>query len=459
MEIAEEYDVGLKGKWLAVCKLSFTLPLGESAYQGRRGNAHDAKPQLSRRRGFDCREKQGRVNVVAQSDSMSGRTLPSFRFDPPGGRVKIAGVRLTGCSLLLVIVAFVGWSTDAVAHDYPPITALPEASSKLDPAHVALGRKLFFDPRLSGDATISCATCHNPAHGWADGLPMSDGYPGSKYFRNTPTVINASLGRLMYWDGRLPAADMPTIVRDHIAEAHFFQADGRLIIERMRQVPEYEDGFKSAFGGEPTYGRILNSVSAFVKSLRSQNVPFDQFVGGDKSAISESAVRGIELFQDKAGCIQCHNGAMLSDGQFHSLGLEVNKDIFRDPQRHITFRRFFRTLGVPGYENLRSDPGLLCVSKAKADMGLMRTPTLREVSNTAPYMHDGQLATLEEVVSFYNAGGGPDASRDAKLKPLGLTDNEQTDLVEFLKTLSGDPLNGTKPELPKYELRKPGENN
>ena len=363
------------------------------------------------------------------------------------------------CLSLFVVVTFSATSSTAIAEDYAPITALPAASSTLDPAHVDLGRKLFFDPRLSGDATISCVTCHDPAHGWSDGLQMSKGYPGSKYFRNTPTVVNASLGRLMYWDGRLPAADMSTVVRDHIAEAHFFQADGRLLIERMRQVPEYEEGFKNAFGGEPTYGRILNSVAAFVKSLRSQNVPFDKFIGGDKEAISESAVRGFELFQSKAGCIQCHNGAMLSDGRFHSLGMEVNKDIFRDPQRHITFRRFFRTLGVPGYENLRSDPGLLCVSKAKADLGLMRTPTLREVSNTAPYMHDGQLATLEEVVAFYNMGGGPVESKDAKLKPLGLTDREQADLVEFLKTLSGDPLDGTKPELPKYELRKLGENN
>jgi len=346
-----------------------------------------------------------------------------------------------------------------VAQSYPPLAALPSAKSAPDPAKVAIGRKLFFDPRLSGDATISCATCHNPAHGWADGLPMSDGYPGSKYFRNTPTVVNASLGRLMYWDGRLPATDMPTIVRDHIAEAHFFQADGRLIIERLRQVPEYEAGFKQAFGGEPTYGRILNSVAAFVRSLRSQNVAFDKFVGGDKAAISESAQRGFELFQGTAGCIRCHHGAMLSDGGFHSLGLEVNPDIFLEPQRHITFRRFFRTLGVPGYEHLRTDPGLLCVSKSKADMERMRTPTLREVSNTAPYMHDGQLATLEDVVAFYNNGGGPRTSKDPQLKPLGLTAEQQADLVEFLKTLSGDPLDGTKPELPKYELRELGDNN
>lgn len=424
MEIAEKYDAG--------------------------SVAHDSAPAKCFGNGNPVVVRPGAEGRRAHEASSWGRlfspTMKPSCFQVP-------------CLRLLAVVSIVVSYSALMAQDYPPITALPKNSSKPDPAHVALGRKLFFDPRLSGDATISCATCHDPAYGWSDGLQMSKGYPGSKYFRNTPTVVNASLGRLMYWDGRLPAADMPTVVRDHIAEAHFFQADGRLLIERMRQVPEYEEGFKKAFGGEPTYGRILNSVAAFVKSLRSQNVPFDQFVGGDKSAISEAAVRGLELFQSKAGCIQCHNGAMLSDGKFHSLGLEVNRDIFRDPQRHITFRRFFRTLGVPGYENLRSDPGLLCVSKAKADMGLMRTPTLREVSNTAPYMHDGQLATLEDVVAFYNTGGGPVESKDAKLIPLGLTDKEQADLVEFLKTLSGDPLDGTRPELPKYELRKLGENN
>lgn len=358
---------------------------------------------------------------------------------------------------IVVLSAACFLSAAAVAQEAKPLAALPTVKAQ-DPAQVALGRQLFFDPRLSGDATISCATCHDPDHGWADGLELSKGYPGSLYFRNTPTAMNASLNRYVYWDGRLPAADMATIVRDHIAEAHFFQADGRLVIERMRQVPSYEAAFKSTFGGEPTYGRILNSIAAFVRSLNSTDVPFDKFLGGDKSALSESAQAGLKLFQGKAGCIQCHNGAMLSDGEFHSLGLEANREIFATPERHITFRRFFRTLGVPNYEHLRNDVGLSCVSKADHDLERMRTPTLREVSNTAPYMHDGQLATLLDVVKFYNAGGGPRESKDKRLKPLGLSDEEQDQLVEFLKSLSGKPADATRPEIPKYELRTLGEN-
>lgn len=345
----------------------------------------------------------------------------------------------------------------ANSQEPPPLAPLPSADAP-DADQVALGRKLFFDPRLSGDATISCATCHDPEKGWADGLELSKGYPGSLYFRNTPTVMNVTRNRFVYWDGRLPASDMATIVRDHISEAHFMQADGRLVIEKMRQVPEYEAAFKATFGGEPTYGRILNSVAAFVASLYSTDVPFDNFLGGDKSALSESAQRGLELFRGKAGCIQCHHGAMLSDGSFHSLGLQANREIFRTPERHITFRRFYRTLGVPNYEQLRNDIGVCCVTKADHDRELMRTPTLREVSNTAPYMHDGQLATLEDVVRFYNDGGGPRASKDKLLKQLGLGDEEQNDLVEFLKSLSGKPAEFKKPELPKYELRTLGEN-
>ncbi|MGZ0163049.1 MAG: cytochrome-c peroxidase [Planctomycetales bacterium] len=363
--------------------------------------------------------------------------------------------RIFGTLTILLVVA----SSVAKAQNQPRLLAvLPSLGKTLDPAQVDLGRQLFFDPRLSGDATISCATCHSPEHGWADGIALSKGYPGTRYFRNTPTVVNAALGRLMYWDGRLPSSDLPTLVRDHISEAHFLQADGRLVIERMRQVPEYERQFKSAFGGEPSYGRILNAVAAFVSSLTSQEVPFDKFLAGDEAAISEEARRGLEIFKGKAGCIQCHDGAMLSDGKFHSLGLNANPEIFQDPLRHITFRRFFRTLGVADYAAMRHDAGLYCVTKVKHDRELIRTPTLREVSKTAPYMHDGQLPTLEAVVSFYNSGGGPRASKDARLKPLGLTDVEQADLVTFLKTLSGKPIEVAKPKLPAYQLRKLGDN-
>lgn len=367
---------------------------------------------------------------------------------------------LVGVLSLTVSVVLLRGTLSAAAGPTPDqaLAPLPTLASKPDPGQVALGRLLFFDPKVSGDATISCSSCHDPSKGWTDGLPLSKGYPGSLYFRNTPTVINAAHGRYLYWDGRLPASDLPTLVRDHIAEAHFMQADGRLVIERLRQVPTYENGFKKAFGGEPTYGRILDAVTAFLQTLSSRDVPFDRYLGGDTGAISQAAQRGLELFEGKAGCIRCHSGPLLSDGGFHNLGLTANREIFRTPERHITFRRFFKTLGLPEYVELREDVGLYGVTKRPEDRGRFRTPTLREVSNTPPYMHDGSLATLEEVIEFYNRGGEVGSGKDPLLAPLGLTAGETTDLKEFLETLSGRPISMTPLEIPEYELRSLGEN-
>ena len=339
------------------------------------------------------------------------------------------------------------------------LAPLPALAQPPDPQQAALGKLLFFDLRLGGDATIGCVSCHDPDNGWADGLPLSKAYPGALYFRNTPTVINAVHGGYLYWDGRLPASDLPTVVRDHISEAHFLQADGRLIVERLRQIPAYEEGFKEAFGGEPTYGRLLNAVTAFLQTLRSREVPFDRYLGGDGTAISASAQRGLELFRGTANCVQCHDGAMLSDGGFHNLGLATHPDIFATPERHITFRRFFKMLGVSEYATLRDDLGLYAITKQPGDRGRFRTPTLRELVATAPYMHDGSIETLEEVVRFYNDGGGAGPGKDPLLSPLALTPGEIRDLVEFLGTLSGSPIavDPATVKMPLYELRGPGD--
>jgi len=339
-----------------------------------------------------------------------------------------------------------------------PLAPLPSLSTPPNPQQVDLGKSLFFDVRLAGDGSTSCSSCHDPDKGWADGIPLSRGYPGSLYFRNTPTVLNAVHGGYLYWDGRLPASDLPTLIRDHIAEAHFLQADGRLVIERLRQIPFYEEGFKKAFGGEPTYGRILNSIAAYLRTLRSRDVPFDRFLRGNVNAISLPANRGLQVFRGKAGCNGCHHGAMLTDGGSHNLGVPTNQDIFQTPERHISFRRFLKMLGVSEFATLREDVGRYALTKQEEDRGRFRTPTLREISNTAPYMHDGSLPTLEAVVDFYNQGGGEVEGKDAALKPLGLNEREKADLVEFLKTLAGAPIDVEKVELPPYALRKLGEN-
>lgn len=340
---------------------------------------------------------------------------------------------------------------------YEPLGPLPGLKAP-DAAQVDLGRQLFFDPRIAGDATFSCAKCHDPKKAFSDGQPLSEGYPGSLYFRRSLSIINAAYHKRLYWDGRLDGKDMPTLVRDHISEAHFMNADGRLVIERIRQVPEYEEGFKKAFKGEPSYGRILSAISAYVMTIESRNVPFDRFIMDDKSAISSEAVSGYKLFTGKAACIRCHNGSLFSDDEFYNLDIPTNPDIFKEPKRHITFRRFFRTLGVEGYENLRHDPGLYVVTKREEDRGKFRTPSLREVAGRPPYMHNGAFRTIEEVIEFYDRGSSNAANKDKLLKPLGLTSTEKKQLLEFLRSLSGDEISVEPIKLPPYKIRKLGKN-
>jgi cytochrome c peroxidase len=348
-------------------------------------------------------------------------------------------------------LALIGSAAAWGAETYPPLAPLPELKSP-NPARVELGRYLFFDERISGDASISCATCHEPSKGWADGLPLSKAYPGSEYFRNAKTVLNAVHAKVLFWDGRLSSKPFQTHVRDHITETHFMNMDGRLMQERIKQVPEYVEMFQKAWGAEPSFGKIRNSIRDFEMTLVSRNVPFDRFLKGDKRALSSEAKNGLELFKGKAGCIRCHNGAYLSDGNPYNLGVPANPDILNSPMRHFTMRSFFLGMGVPGFEYLTEDVGYFTVSKMGEDKGKFVTPTLREVSRTAPYMHNGTIKTLEEVVEFYNKGGGKASNKTPMLKPLRLTSSEKAALVEFLKSLSGDEVTVQVPKLPEYKL-------
>lgn len=333
---------------------------------------------------------------------------------------------------------------------------LPE-TPKLNPKQVALGKMLFFETRLSGDGSTSCASCHQPQHAYTDNLELSIGYPTTLYFRNTPTIVNTAFKKTLFWDGRITGSDLQTLVRDHISEAHFFQADGRLCVERLRQVPEYEQMFKDAFGTEPAYGKILSALEAFIQSQNSIDAPVDGYLKGNQDALSPSAQKGYTLFvAGKAGCVNCHNGPLLSDNSYHNTGVATNPDIFKNPLRHITFRRFFKTLGVENYANLKEDVGYYSLTKESKDKGKFRTASLREAAKTAPYMHNGMLKTLKDVVEFYNKGGGRDRNKDPLLKPLHLTAAEKKDLVEFLNALSGKDVDVKAPMLPEYKVREFG---
>ncbi len=324
-----------------------------------------------------------------------------------------------------------------------------------------LGRLLFHDGRLSGDGSTPCVSCHKPNESFTDGEPLSGGYSrGSLHFRNAPTLINASKMPVYYWDGRFSRGDLASVVRDHIAEAHFMNLDGRLLIERMRQIPEYERGFIQAFGSEVSYGKALNAIVAYLETLESsEDNPYLRFRTGDRSTLSAQAQRGLQLFEGKAGCVGCHSGELLSDGDFHALGAPDNDSIFAEPLRHITFRRFFRTLGVSEFVAMRDDPGLFALTQDEDDRGKFRTPSLLEVARTAPYMHGGALPTLRDVVEFYNEGGGVSPNKDATLSPLRLTESEIDDLETFLRSLASPSADEDEaPDLPAYQSRTLGEN-
>lgn len=322
------------------------------------------------------------------------------------------------------------------------------------PTKAALGETLFFDPRLSGDSAVSCSTCHMPDKAWTDGQALANGYTSTGYFRNTPTLLNASKQQTLDWDGRFSGEDMDSAIRDHLAEAHFMRLDGRLMVERMKQVPEYDEAFIDLYGNEVSFGKVLDALGKFVATLESQHHPYFRFQAGDDGALSEQAQRGLALFEGKAGCSACHSGDLLSDGDFHATGVPANPEVFSDPARHISFRRFFKQFGVGDFVQLREDVGRFALTHEEEDRGRFRTPSLLEVARTAPYMHNGVFEDLEEVVRFYNDGGGEASHGDPLLQPLGLTEDEIGDLVAFLESLRSPEAPFEAPDPPKYAPRE-----
>jgi len=353
-------------------------------------------------------------------------------------------------ALFAVVLAIV--PAAATASD-TKLAPLPDAK-EVKAARAELGRMLFFDNRLSGDTGNSCATCHDPAKGWGDGKPLSDGYTSIQYFRNAPSLFNAGHRTYFMWDARLDGSDLGTLVRDMLTEAHTMNMDSRLAQERLKQVPEYQAMFQKAFGWDPYGGKIYGAIAEYLKTIRTLDAPLDKYLRGDAGALGEAEKRGMALFEGKAGCAQCHSGSMLSDGQVHATGVPENEDIAKNAARQISMLRHYATMGTPNYMNMRRDVGHYVVTKDKADIGKFLTPSLWDVGQTGPYMHNGVFATLEEVVSFYDAGGG----KGAGLEPLALSESEKSDLVAFLKAMTGKAPTETPPDLPEYQLRKVGVN-
>ncbi len=353
---------------------------------------------------------------------------------------------------------------------FPALTALPpppippdnlqtldeKGFPTMDDPKVQLGKLLFFDTRLSGDNSVSCATCHEPDQGWGLNSAISRGYPGTSHWRNSHTVVNSAYMWKLFWDGSAKALE-PQAKAANTGLSGNGKTD--MMEERLRQCPDYVKMFKEVFGTEiPLLDDAWRAIAAFERVLVQPDTPFDLYMKGDKTALDESQVRGLELFNGKAKCIQCHNGPMFNDQKFYNVGVPQQPSFLEDPIQQITHRFQYYSKGATEniYRNGKIDLGLYFVSKRKGDIGKFRTQTLRYLIYTPPYMHNGVFDTLEEVVDFYNDGGGEDmthksygiANKSKRLKPLNLTDPEKADLVAFLESLSGDELYMDPPVLP-----------
>ncbi len=311
---------------------------------------------------------------------------------------------------------------------------------------VELGKKLFFDRRLSGDGTMSCATCHNPEIGFTDGLPISLSYPTTRNWRNSPTLINVAFKTTLFHDGRADSLEQQALFP--LMSAFEMNQNLDYMEEELRAVPAYVQEFKRAFGSE-TITRLVvaEAIAAFQRTLISRGSPLDLFLDGDSAVLSAKTHLGMELFTGKAGCIRCHRGVNLSDGQFHRTGAPDNPAMKDDPRTIATIRFVAKVAGYDKYSSLTEDPGRYLVTGLKSDWKAFATPTLRDISRSAPYMHNGALETIEDVINFYDKGGGE--ANTAGLVPLGLTAQEKIALEAFLvDALTGKSIIIDYPRIP-----------
>ena len=330
--------------------------------------------------------------------------------------------------LALAVMAVVG--LPAIAQLAMAQEAGPIAPMEVKPELAELGKRMFYDTRLSGDTTLACASCHQPDKAFTDGLALSAAYTGAAHFRNAPTLANVGYRDAWQHDGRL-GTNLNDVAREMITETYLMNMDMRIMQERMKQDPVYVAMFEAAGKGEPSNGGARSALEAFMKTIVSREAPIDT------GTLSAAAQRGKGLFEGKGGCVACHSGARFTDDRPYNTGVPSNPDIWADPERHSAFVTYAKFMGIENYMNLRSDLGAYVRTHQPDTKRSFLTPTLRELTWTAPYMHNGVFATLEEVIDFYNAGGGDDPLKDARLQPLGLVPSEKADLLAFLQALSG----------------------
>ncbi len=290
-----------------------------------------------------------------------------------------------------------------------PMPEIPE-DNELTAERIALGKRLFFDPILSRDSTISCGSCHFQQHAFADPRRLSIGVEGRLGFRNSSTLANIAYRENFFFDGGVPNLEVFTAAP--IEDPNEMDFDLLALVERLQAHPTYPQEFMEAYGTEPNTYSLARALASFQRTILSGNSPYDQYQRGDSSALSAAQKRGMELFfSDRTACGSCHSGFTFSNEQFENIGL---------------------------YEDYSADPGRRRVTALEEDIGKFKVPTLRNIEVTAPYMHDGSISSLEEVIDFFDGGGFAHPNKSHLVRPLGLTAQEKADLLEFLKSLTDE---------------------
>lgn len=364
--------------------------------------------------------------------------------------------------ILFTALASIAFGTVSLAQESPRPEGLAAlgpppipADNPMTPEKIELGKLLYFDPILSGNYGMPCSACHRPEAGWAVQDKISFGYPGTTHWRNSQTIINSAYYGKLFWAGS--SKSLESQARSAARGGVAGNGEDDMMEARLAFVPEYRERFRDVFGDDwPSVRHAYMAIAAFERTLVQTDTPFDEYMRGDDDALSDQQKQGLDLFAGRANCIACHNGPLLTNEAYYNLGVPRYDGWEEDELAQITFRFELFAKGVTEekYRKYKDDPGLYFRTKQEADLGKFRVPSLRYTKYTFPYMHNGMLETLRDVVVFYNEGGGENdfsATKTDMIQPLGLNDEEIEALVAFLESLSGDEILMDDPDLPVME--------
>ena len=325
-----------------------------------------------------------------------------------------------GCAVVSLLLALSSFSVplengSSRSADFTIPLGLPAISWPQDNSYsqdrAELGKILFFDGRLSANGMVSCASCHEPDHAFAGSTSFSKGVTGKPGIRHVPTLINRAWGKSQFWDGRAPTLEAQVIVPLTDLEEMGMTAD--LVVQRIRGIKGYAPIFAAAFKDNTiNFERVAQAIATFERTIVSGNSPYDRYLAGDKSALTKRQKDGLDFFNKKGECAECHSGPNFTDEKFANIGI--------------------------GMDQTHPDPGREAITKKRGDWGKFKVPTLRDLARRVPYMHDGSIKTLGEVLNVYAKGGLPNPNLDTRLTPFYLDEQTKQDLLAFLDSLNGE---------------------